>query len=308
MAYIDRRNRQSKMIGARNGDEIIDMESKRGSVVLLNGTDTNMTRERLPAANEPRRPGIAPINNDLRVGLALLFQAYCYSRNANVNVWEFALEIEKLYATGLTVSDFRWLVAKEFVEHGRELSVYGNPHRRFQTAAGLYFESGTCAVLTPKGAAFVRRLLTEPVLPPESAVSVERASYPNREPLVVANESIPVGVKTGNGAQHIVAKPHWAPMRRELCLEGTVVKRYRVPARNQEVILSAFEDDGWPEHVDDPLPVRNGVDPKTRLHDAINRLNHSQENPLVRFHGNGSGTGVFWKLRPPVTSRYTDVS
>ena len=267
-----------------------------------------MASERLPAGDEPRRPGIAPINNNLRVGLALLFQAYCYSRNANVDRWDFALEIEKLYATGLTISDFRWLVAKEFVEHGRELSVYGDPHRTFQTAAGLYFESGTCAVLTPKGTAFVRDLLNEPVLSPESAPSVEPAAYPGREPVALANESMPLDVKTVNGSHAAVAKPHWAPMRRELCLEGTVVKRFRVPARNQEVILSAFEDDRWPEHIDDPLPVKNGVDPKTRLHDAINRLNHSQENPLIRFHGNGNGTGVFWKLRLPVTLRYTDGS
>jgi hypothetical protein len=262
-----------------------------------------MISERSPAGDEPRRPGIAPINSNLRVGLALLFQAYCYSRNANVDLWDFALEIEKLYARGLTISDFRWLVAKGFVEHGRELSVYGDLHRTFQTAAGFYFEPGTCAVLTPKGIAFVRDLLNEPVQSPESALSVELASYPGRGAVAVAMESMPLVVKAVNESHDAVAKPHWAPMRRELCLECTVVKRFRVPARNQEVILSTFEEDGWPEYIDDPLPIKNGIDPKTRLHDAINRLNHSQENPLVRFHGNGSGTGVFWKLRLPVALR-----
>lgn len=262
-----------------------------------------MTSERLPVGDEPKRVGIAPINDNLRAGLTLLFEAYCYSRNANVNLWDFALEIETLYGTGLTISDFRWLVAKGFVEHGRELSVYGDPHRTFQTAAGFYFESGTCAVLTPKGITFVRDLLDEPVLSRESALSVEPASCPGRGAVAATNESMPLAARTVNESHDAVAKPHWAPMRRELCLEGLVVKRFRVPARNQVVILSTFEDDGWPEYIDDPLPIKNGIDPKTRLHDAINRLNHSQENPLVRFHGNGSGTGVFWKVRLPVALR-----
>ena len=47
------------------------------------------------------------------------------AREASVDLWDFALEIDKLYATGLTVSDLRWLVAKKFVDHGRESSVYG---------------------------------------------------------------------------------------------------------------------------------------------------------------------------------------
>jgi hypothetical protein len=66
------------------------------------------------------------------------------------------------------------------------------------------------------------------------------------------------------------------------------------------VILGAFEEEGWPEHIDDPLPVIGDIDPRTRLHDAINRLNRCQTNRLLRFHGNGTGTGVFWKLRQTV--------
>ena len=93
-------------------------------------------------------------------------------------------------------------------------------------------------------------------------------------------------------------------MRRELSLDvARFVERFRVPARNQEVILSAFEEDGWPEQIDDPMPVRGGFDPKTRLHHAINRLNRAQENALLCFHGNGRGTGIFWKFRRPVELR-----
>lgn len=70
-----------------------------------------------------------------------------------------------------------------------------------------------------------------------------------------------------------------------------------MPARNQELILGVFEEEEWPKHIDDPLPVSADIAPHTRLHDAINRLNGHQTNHLLRFHGNGNGTGVSWELR-----------
>jgi hypothetical protein len=91
-------------------------------------------------------------------------------------------------------------------------------------------------------------------------------------------------------------KPRWNPVRRELSVSGLIVKRFRVPARNQETILSVFEEEGWIEHIHDPLPVNHDIDAPTRLHDAINRLNRCQINPVLRFHGDGKGTGVFWDL------------
>jgi hypothetical protein len=88
----------------------------------------------------------------------------------------------------------------------------------------------------------------------------------------------------------------------------SVVKRFRVPAENQELILAAFEEEGWPKHIDDPLPVRDGIDPQTRLHDAINRLNGRQTNRLLCFRGNGNGTGVLWELVAPAVLSQTEVS
>jgi len=72
-----------------------------------------------------------------------------------------------------------------------------------------------------------------------------------------------------------------------------------VPARNQEAILSVFEEEDWVEHIHDPLPVTVDIDAPTRLHDAINRLNRCQINAVLRFQGDGKGTGVFWKLDQP---------
>ena len=67
----------------------------------------------------------------------------------------------------------------------------------------------------------------------------------------------------------------------------TLIKEFKVPAKNQELILAAFEEQNWPEGIDDPLPPSGEIEPKRRLHDAIIRLNRSHKKRLIRFGGNG---------------------
>jgi len=102
------------------------------------------------------------IDANLRAGLALLRQAYLYALDAGADLWDFALENDHLYETGLTINDLRWLVAKTFVQHGREVSFYGDPHRSFRPSDGLNFVATTCFVLTPKGVEFAAKALKEP--------------------------------------------------------------------------------------------------------------------------------------------------
>jgi hypothetical protein len=75
-----------------------------------------------------------------------------------------------------------------------------------------------------------------------------------------------------------------------------VVKRFRVPASNQEVVLSVFEEEGWPKHIDDPLSPAPEMDPKRRLHSTIHCLNRNQKRHLIHFRGDGHGTGLCWEL------------
>ena len=63
--------------------------------------------------------------------------------------------------------------------------------------------------------------------------------------------------------------PHWNALRRELIVGGQVVKRFRVPAPNQEAVLTAFEEEGWPQRVYDPLSPNGDTDTKNRLHQTI---------------------------------------
>jgi hypothetical protein len=244
--------------------------------------------------DEPAPSRTVQIDHNARLALGLLQQAHRFAQDVGADVWDFALEINRLFETGLTISDLRWLVAKGFAEHGQELSVYGGPHRSFRRGDGFFFDQTTCVILTPIGAAFVDHIPTAPILSPRSVPLIEAAST-DGESSVLEN-----GSPTGNELEQTTAlalKPRWAFTLRELSLDGLMVKRFRVPAQNQEMILSAFEEDNWSEYIDDPLPVKSDIDPRIRLHDAINRLNRCQANPLLCFHGNGSGTGVLWELR-----------
>jgi hypothetical protein len=75
-----------------------------------------------------------------------------------------------------------------------------------------------------------------------------------------------------------------------------LIKRFRVPSPNQEAVLDAFQEEGWPRSVDDPLsPVADQL-PKRRLRDTIKCLNLNQAHRAIRFRGDGTGQRVSWEL------------
>ena len=78
--------------------------------------------------------------------------------------------------------------------------------------------------------------------------------------------------------------PTFDPMTRTLWLDGEISKQFRQPAADQEAVLRAFQEEGWPPRIDDPLPPRDGKDRKARLHEVITNLNRN-----VRARRNTSG-------------------
>jgi hypothetical protein len=88
--------------------------------------------------------------------------------------------------------------------------------------------------------------------------------------------------------------PQWDAEYRALRVGGCVIKEYRVPSTSQEAILTAFQEEAWPHRIHDPLPPLDNIEPKTRLHDTIKRLNRHHKQRLIRFHGDGTGEGVCW--------------
>jgi hypothetical protein len=221
------------------------------------------------------------IDESLRTGLALLWRAYICAQATGANVWDFAVRTGRLYEAGMNSSDLRWMITRGFAEHGQETPGRDHTNRTFLRTAGYFFNEHTCLVLTASGAALAEHVFRETARWPQATVSA-------------------LSVIAGDAGQAATAlKPSWNAGRRELSLAGLLIKRFRVPARNQETILGVFEEEGWAEHIHDPLPVTHDIDAPTRLHDAINRLNRCQINPLLRFHGDGKGTGVLWELSQP---------
>ncbi|MFO1040748.1 MAG: hypothetical protein U0941_03130 [Planctomycetaceae bacterium] len=221
------------------------------------------------------------VASGMKAGLAALLRAHDCAQDAEASTWDFALHVSELFQNGMSMSDIRWLIAKGFTEHGQETSVYGKPHRTFRQTDGFVIDIATCFVLTPAGVNLAQ------------TVSMQSRAALQSSPLTT---SLSATTNLSTISSHT---PYWDSGRRELSVAGTMIKRFRVPAQNQELILSAFQEEGWPHHIYDPLPTNRKINTHVRLHDAINRLNGCQKLPLVRFHGNGSGNGISWELRQP---------
>jgi hypothetical protein len=141
---------------------------------------------------------------------------------------------------------------------------------------------------------------------PARANPVELASCEVRVP-VLSHRAVVVAVGSGNGVgSHsllaitpphfpVLSPPHWDRDRRELWFDGMLIKRFRQPSPSQENILTAFQEEGWPPSIDDPLPQDPEQEPKRRLNHTIRNLNRLHKSNRIRFVGDGSGERVMWK-------------
>jgi hypothetical protein len=156
------------------------------------------------------------------------------------------------------------------VDQADEVTTFRDSARRFQSRTNVAFTGATCFVLSEKGA------------------------------LVAGTEADSMAGGSANSAEIISLGsrlPRWECESRALYLGSQVVKRYRRPLpTNQEIILMAFQEEGWPCRIDDPLPPRAELDPKYRLHFTIQCLNQRQQPHLIRFFGDGTGEGVCWEF------------
>lgn len=253
-------------------------------------------------SNEISSPELA---SRLRLGLAELLAAFDYALAAKRDVWDFAVEIAILSANGLTASDFRWLICMGYVEHAREVTRLEENGRVFRPLGSLSFAKRTCFILTERGAKMARansgsansgfaiaNSARELVDIREMTRAEERPNLPRDHEFPTSGER--PAIRTNGRACR--ETPTWDKDRHELRVSGKLVKHFRWPAANQETILAAFDEEGWPARIDDPLPPLPEQDSKRRLHDAIKCLNKNQQHQLIHFHGDGTGEGITWKL------------
>jgi hypothetical protein len=200
-----------------------------------------------------------------------LLKAHDIAHELNRPKWEFAVELEALEKTGGDRNDLRALICEGLVEHALETTPVRSRRRRFRRISTLRLTPASCFVLSDWGLAISSHgsgskaandaTLTPPTVPPCSL------------------------------------QPVWDPLRRELRLGQFVLKRFRQPAKTQEAILAAFQEDGWPVRIDSPIPGGNDANAHDRLRDCVRRLNEQTEG-LLCFESDGTGEGVLWRLLP----------
>jgi hypothetical protein len=205
----------------------------------------------------------------MKSALALLIQARDAAAKLNEDVWTFAVQIDVLKEAGINHNDLRLLMCAGFVEHQSERTRIGSERRSFCRPRAHRFGASSCFALTDAGLAAACELLSHD------------AHTWNRRHVA---SSFP----------RVEVVPSWDGERRELRMGDALVKRFRQPAKNQEAILSAFEEDGWPPRIDNPLAGDGDIDGQDRMHDAVKKLNH-QTNYLLHFLCDGNGLGVFWE-------------
>jgi hypothetical protein len=219
--------------------------------------------------------------------IKLLVKALAFARDVGGEGWgcgdpvhqQFAIELDRLLKVGLSECDLRWLIRRGYVEHHLELTSSGEAERTF-AKGGARFHHNSCFVISAAGA---EAYLSWPGAP-ESPINM---------PTLWQGSDRRDGTKAGVAHE----RPHWDGVERRLMYGDKLVKEFRVPAPNQETILAAFEEEGWPRRIDDPLPPEPGIDPKRRLHDTLSSLNRCQRHNILQFLGDGAGIGVRWCVR-----------
>jgi hypothetical protein len=217
-----------------------------------------------PDPDEPVAEGVDCIPPQIITALVLLRRACEVARQLRLDSWQFAVGLPELLALGLNGTEVRWLLACGLVEHALERVNPETKSRSFRRMANLALTARTCLVLTPAGERLLER-------------------WEARQ------------VPAANGSTLVI--PHWDGERRQLWYREQLVKWYRARALSQETILAAFEEEGWPPRIDDPLGRGNGCDPRVRLHEAVKGLNRGQMRRLLVFRRDGSGEGVTWAER-----------
>lgn len=89
-------------------------------------------------------------------------------------------------------------------------------------------------------------------------------------------------------------RPFWNHETCELRWNGEVIRRIKNRSQATDLIriLNAFEEDRWPNRIDNPIP---GMRDRTKLGDRIKSLNHGLRQ--IKFGADGDGKGIIWRRR-----------
>ncbi len=222
-----------------------------------------MITERVTPAKAQALLGWKDFADDrLFITLRRLQQLNTYATQNRIERDQLAVPISDFRTWGHSDTELRVLVIEGVVSHLRETSNISSDQRIFEKGGRYSLGDASCFILAKN----LQTLLTK------------------GSTLVPAVDPILPGID----------QPHWDLKLRRLMYQGKLVKHFRCPAQNQETILSAFQEEDWPQRISDPIPPSKETESKQRLHDAIRSLNRNQTNSLVKFRGDGTGEGILW--------------
>jgi hypothetical protein len=203
--------------------------------------------------------------------LVLLNDATNFARDTGRDVWHYCLRLEELLSAGLTVADCRWLADKKLVD-ARDMARVRRRGARLRRAT---FTRSTRFVLTAAGVAFATKLCAPNGLP--GATTVNGASQRDR-------------------ADDALGGPRWDSRHLVLRVDEIAVTELLAKSRNQLAILAAFEAQGWPRRIDNPLECDCPARRAQALADAVHGLNRNLRAKVIRFHTAEKGGSARYEL------------
>lgn len=232
-----------------------------------------------------------------RLALAQLLDAHDVAHDTGRDPWAYACQLQDLHDQRVSDTALRWLVDQQLADHRLETTQPTSRRRTFKPSANGHFTPASCFSLTKAGVVMAqltreeedRRQRTEDR-------SQKKKANRNAAQRKLAAASLPPHSLVPHPSPLAPPDvPHYDADRRTLFFRGKIVKQFLQPAANQELILTAFEEENWPPRIDDPLPPALEIDPKKRLSDAVFRLNKRQKKRVILFQGDGTGQGVKWR-------------
>jgi hypothetical protein len=217
----------------------------------------------------------------VRSALLLLAEAHRLAEDTGSDPWDFAVDLDELSRAGASKGALRWLLAQGFALRAVELKPLPRGKRRFARTSYGNFDAHSCFVATDAGLALAG--YDWDVHQSLSTVTDFHRSRPAPAP------------DDSRGVERRPVRPFYDAMRHELHFGGQLIKRFRCPAPNQQLILAAFQERAWIDRIDDPLPLSGDVCPQRRLNDTIRSLNRNQLYVALHFAGDGTGRGILWQ-------------
>ncbi len=172
-------------------------------------------------------PNIMTLPPAVQRAVHLLQQAAAYAEQFRRDRWEFAVDLRSLIAAGCNFNDLRWLLCAGFAMHGTEVRSADSTRRKFRHSESLTFGGRSCFVLAQGMTPPATELL------PQTAAALPTGSFAAESGISQAYRSA-------------VRTPIWDQERRELRINGVIVKSFKLPSPNQEAVLTALAEENWP--------------------------------------------------------------